>query len=136
MVPGGIEWYSAVVVAPEWAAGQRTDLLHPEKWPEWAAKYNPQMTFKGFRRARMRVMMDNSATDQTAALDSVGRHRRPVLVIWGRQDQTIPFRFSAFFMKSLPKATLLAVDSSGHLPHMEQSGIVQPAIIAFLKSVP
>lgn len=135
-VPGVLEWLTTVVVAPTWASGQSGDFLHGDKWPDWPAKYQPQMTYRGFRHARLRAMLDNVHTDQTATLDSVGRHPRPVLVVWGRQDPVVPFSSTVPLMKALPNATLLAVDSAGHLPHLEQAGIVQPAIIAFLKSVP
>lgn len=134
-VPGALEWYVAVFVAPTWASGQSADFLHPERWPDWRGKYEPQMAYKGFRHGRVRVRLDTYRDDQTAVLAEVGRHARPVLVIWGKQDRTVPFENSVPLMRAFPHATLLAVDSAGHLPHMEQAGIVQPAMIAFLKSV-
>ena len=63
------------------------------------------------------------------------RARRPVLVVWGKQDPNVPFELSDALMHQLPFARLLAVDDSGHLPQWEQPGVVQPAVIAFLREV-
>jgi pimeloyl-ACP methyl ester carboxylesterase len=61
--------------------------------------------------------------------------RRPVLVVWGRQDPNVPFEFSEPLMQQMPYARLLAVDDAGHLPQWEKPDIVQPAIVAFLREV-
>lgn len=122
--------------SPTMASGQLKDFLHPERWPDWPDRYRVQMSFKGFRRARVSEAIANADLDQAAELAEVGAHPRPVLVIWGRQDRTVPFSFSERMMKAMPRARLLAVDSGAHLPHMEQSGLVQPSIMEFLRRVP
>jgi pimeloyl-ACP methyl ester carboxylesterase len=116
------------------AAGQTTDFLHPEKFPDWADRYREQLSFKGFRRARLSDWRANTGVDQTAEIAEVGRHPRPVLVIWGRQDPTVSFKGSGPLLAAMPRAQLVAVDSSGHLPLWEQPAIVQPALLAFLRN--
>ena len=91
------------------------------------------MQYKGFRRARLSEIVSNADIDQTEQLKRVGQHRRPVLVIWGKQDNTVPFDESDFIMKSLPRARLVAVDSAGHLPQWEQPDVVHPELIQFLR---
>jgi pimeloyl-ACP methyl ester carboxylesterase len=63
----------------------------------------------------------------------VGEHPRPVLVIWGKEDKTVPFDESEFLMESLPHGRLVAVEGSGHLPQWEQPDIVHRELIRFLK---
>jgi pimeloyl-ACP methyl ester carboxylesterase len=66
-------------------------------------------------------------------LKRVGENPRPVLVVWGKQDTTVPFEESEAFMKSLPQARLVAVEGSGHLPQWEQPDVVHPELIKFLR---
>src|SRR3954469_6361841 len=116
-----------------WAESQLGDFLHPERFPDWPDRYRPQLRYKGFRRARLSDLRSNVDADQRDELQAVGRHARPVLVVWGKQDPNVPFELSASLMAVLPDARLLAVDQAGHLPHWEQPAIVQPAIVSFLR---
>jgi len=116
-----------------WADGQLGDFLHPERFPDWPERYRVQLRYRGFRRARLSDLRSSVNDDQRDELQAVGRHPRPVLVIWGKQDPNVPFELSASLMAVIPDARLIAVDEAGHLPHWEQPDIVQPAIVSFLR---
>lgn len=118
-----------------WADGQLDDFLHPERFPGWPDRYRVQMQYRGFRRARLSDLSANAGFDQREEVQRVGRARRPVLVVWGRQDPNVPFEFSESLMQQMPFARLLAVEDAGHLPHWEQPDVVQPAVIEFLRGV-
>jgi pimeloyl-ACP methyl ester carboxylesterase len=92
-----------------WAKGQLGDFLHPEKFPDWPARYRVQLQYKGFRRARFSDVISNADVDQTSELTRVGRDSRPVLVIWGKQDSNVPFENSETLMKLLQHGRLVAV---------------------------
>ncbi len=124
-----LQWQSR-----KWAEGQLTDFLHPEHFPDWADRYRPQMTYKGFRRGRLSDRAANAEFDARIPLAEIGKHSRPVLVLWGRQDRTVPFERSAALMTALPKAKLVAIDSAGHLPQWEQPLVMHDAIVAFLRA--
>lgn len=117
-----------------WAQGQLDDFLHPEKFPDWPSRYVTQMTFKGFRRGRRSDAEVNAAFDQRPQLREVGTSARPVLVVWGRQDRTVPFARSADVLAALPRAKFIAVDSAGHLPMWEQPVVTHAALLAFLRA--
>ena len=117
-----------------WAEGQFGDFLHPERFPDWAVRYRDQMQYKGFRRARLSELVSNSDVDQTDQLQRVGQHARPVLVIWGKQDNTVPFEESEWLLKSLPRGRLVAIDDSGHLPQWEQPELVHQELLKFLRT--
>jgi pimeloyl-ACP methyl ester carboxylesterase len=117
-----------------WASGQLSDFLHPERFPDWPDRYKVQMRYKGFRFGRYMDIVGNLDTDMVPVLEQVGKHPRPVLVLWGRQDRTVPFERSEMVMKAMPRAKLVAVDSAGHLPHWEQPAVTHAALISFLRA--
>jgi pimeloyl-ACP methyl ester carboxylesterase len=117
-----------------WAEGQFGDFLHPERFPDWAVRYRDQMQYKGFRRARLSEIVSNTDVDQTDQLQRVGQHARPVLVIWGKQDNTVPFEESEWLLKSLPRGRLVAIEDSGHLPQWEQPELVHRELLNFLRT--
>jgi pimeloyl-ACP methyl ester carboxylesterase len=126
---------TAIMSERWWADGQLNDFLHPERFPDWPERYRVQLQYRGFRRARLSDLAANATLDQRDEVQRVGREGRPVLVVWGKQDPNVPFEFSAPLMQAMPRARLLAVEESGHLPQWEQPDIVQPALIAFLREV-
>ena len=116
-----------------WASGQMDDFVHPERFPGWADRYRVQMRYKGFRFNRMLDAEANADLDMWPVLAEVGKYPRPVLVVWGKQDRTVPFEASTVVMRVLPAARLVAVDSAGHLPQWEQPGVTHGAILEFLR---
>lgn len=60
-----------------------------------------------------------------------GLSEKPIFLIWGKHDITIPFVENRI-VRDATKADFLAVDSAAHLPHLEWPDIVNPAIEAFL----
>ncbi len=117
------------------AAGQVDDFLRPERHPEWAGRYRVQQQFKGTREAWRRTRASIATwPDQRGELEALGLEDRPVLVIWGKQDPFNPPSESTALLAAMPRAVLLQVDSAGHLPHMEQPGIVVPAVARFLRA--
>jgi pimeloyl-ACP methyl ester carboxylesterase len=123
---------AAIIEQPYWAQSQMGDFLEPKRFPDWAARYRVQMQYKGFRRARFSELVTNADQTQGDEITKIAEHPRPVLVIWGKQDETVPFENSVWLMQQMPKARLIAVDEAGHLPHMEQPEVVNPEIVAFL----
>ncbi|MBV1905189.1 MAG: alpha/beta hydrolase [Pseudomonadales bacterium] len=120
-----------VFLAPGMAESQTTDFFKPERFPDWAQKYRNQMTYKGFKFAIRSTLKNYAHEDHWAAYKQVGALNKPVLLIWGRGDKTIPFSASPAVQDVL-KADLLAIDQAGHLPHYEQPEIVNPILLEFL----
>ncbi len=140
--PNPIPWYLKVDLVGDlvfqwqsrkWAQGQLDDFLHPEKFPDWPERYKPQMRYKGFRRGRLSDREANADLDARVHLAEVGKHPRPVLVVWGKQDRTVPIAMSDALLKALPRAKFVPVDSAGHLPQWEQPGVTHAALLSFLR---
>ena len=119
------------------ATGQLSDFLHPERHPDWVARYRVQQQFRGTRESLRRTRAAIAvAPHQAEQLRRLGAGPWPVLIVWGRQDRVAPFENSEALLASMPRATFVPVDSAAHLPHLERTGIVVPAVVRFLRSVP
>jgi pimeloyl-ACP methyl ester carboxylesterase len=138
--PGMLQWplvgeyLFRVAVLPGMAAGQSSDFAHPERFPEWADRYREQMRHFGFGRAILSTLRHVITRDPMPTYQAVGTQRRPVLLIWGEQDQTTPYTLNTQVRRALGEHRFLSVADAGHLPHLEHPEVVEPALIAFLAS--
>lgn len=125
------EFIMDVSLSPGMAEGQTTDFVEPGRFPDWADKYRVQMTYRGFKAAILSTLRNYFHEDHWAAYLQVGAFQKPVLLIWGKQDATIPFSMSKAVQEAL-NAQFLAVDNAGHLPHYERPEVVNPVLLEFL----
>ncbi len=125
------QWFYQVTQMPGKAESQLTDFLHPDRFPDWPVPYRAQMRYKGFGRSLLRTAFTLSHTDFDALFGAVAKTGVPVLLIWGRQDPTVPFKLSEVVRRDIPALEFAPIDSSGHLPHMEQASVVRERIAAF-----
>ena len=115
------------------AEGQLTDFLHPTRFPDWPVRYRPQLQYRGFRHARIADALDALNLDQQPELDRLAKQDRPVLIVWGKQDSTVPIGASKQLLAAFPKSQFVVVDSAAHLPHWEDPMSVHSALLAFLR---
>jgi pimeloyl-ACP methyl ester carboxylesterase len=126
------EWIWQTTQVPGMADGQLSDFLHPEHYPTWADQYRPQMRYKGFGHALLSTAVLLSRTNIDSLYSGVARAGIPVLLIWGKQDQTVPFPLSEIVRRNIPTLEFFPVDSAGHLPHIEHAQLVNARLAAFL----
>ena len=129
-------WVWQVMQAPNAAEGQASDFLHPERWPNWASLYTPQMQYRGFGRALLRSSVMSSNTDYAAHYAAVGKTGVPTLLIWGKQDSTVSITNADIVRRGIPAIEFVVIDSAGHLPHMEQAPLVNAKLLLFLAAHP
>lgn len=125
------EIYMGINAVPTMAEGQLTDFLYPENYPDWVDRYREQMYYKGFRRAIVSTIYHFRAEDHFSNFARLSEHDTLVMLIWGKQDRVLDFSGAAELQEIL-NLEFLAVDEAGHLPHIEQSELVNPAIVEFL----
>lgn len=133
-VVGGYLWQTMHV--PTMADNQTSDFLHPERFPDWADRYRPQMRYKGFGRALLSSAVTLSKTDFNSLYAGIARAGVPLMLIWGKQDSTVSVRLSNVVRRNNPGVAFFPVDSSGHLPHLEQAALVNARLLAFLAAHP
>jgi len=116
-----------------WADAQLGDFRRPERFPDWPDRYSEQIRYRGFRHAQWSTTVNNATLDQGPELKRVGQHPRPVLAIWGKEDESVPFEFSAALLQAMPNTRLVPIEAAGHLPQWEQPDMVHPVLISFLR---
>jgi pimeloyl-ACP methyl ester carboxylesterase len=129
-------WFWQVTVVPGLADGQMSDFLHPERYPTWADQYRPQMRYKGFGRALLSTLRNVDHTNLSDIYRPVGQLETPVLLVWGRQDQTVSFENSAALRQAMPQLEFAPIDSAGHVSHIEQAQQVNARLIGFFEEHP
>ncbi|MDF1513304.1 MAG: alpha/beta hydrolase [Anaerolineae bacterium] len=108
------------------------DFYSPELLEKIESRYRVQMQYSGFRRALLSTLRAGPLQSMAAAYRRVGQHPCPVLLIWGKQDRTVPFEISRQVRSALPHAEFHAIEGAGHIPHFEQPERINPLLIRFL----
>lgn len=118
------------ITANDRANSQMEDFIYPDLHPDWIKQYLVQMEYKGFRRAIVSTMYNYyvKGKDTYKALNGT---KKPVLLVWGKEDKSVPFTYSDSVINVL-HPQFLPVEEAAHLPHLERTEIVNPAIVTFL----
>jgi pimeloyl-ACP methyl ester carboxylesterase len=112
--------------------GLPNDFLHPQAYPEYYAHYQEQLPYRGFKRALLSTMRRMPLTGMAATYTRVGQQDRPVLLLWGREDATIPLATAEQVRAALPQAAFHVIDAAGHNAEYERPEAVNPLLIDFL----
>jgi pimeloyl-ACP methyl ester carboxylesterase len=112
-------------------AGLAKDFYVHDKLDEFKARYRVQMQYCGFKRALLSTFRHGPITTMADAYQEVGRQTCPVLLIWGRNDKTVPFPISEKVRAAIPRAEFHPIDDTGHIPHYEKPEIVNPLLTTF-----
>ena len=116
--------------------GQLTDLKYPERFPQWGDQYKVQMQYKGLRQALISTRLHYATPEQIrATYEQLDKLAKPVLLIWGMEDNTTPFSSSDELRKVL-HTDFMPIEDAAHLPQMEKAGEVNARILEFLKATP
>jgi pimeloyl-ACP methyl ester carboxylesterase len=114
-------------------AGLADDFYEPGRFSDYAEKYKVQMEYKGFRRAILSTMKSSLLTGMRGVYERVGEQEKPILLIWGEEDMTVPFRISEDVRMAIPNAEFHSIPKVRHIPHYEKPEAVNPLLIEFLK---
>jgi pimeloyl-ACP methyl ester carboxylesterase len=134
LYPQWIEELKMAINPQKMIAGQLTDLKYPAQFPTWGDQYSVQMAYKGLRYALVSTRHNYaSAAAITANYAAVDVLHKPVLLIWGKDDQTTPIAGAAALQKVL-QVDYFPVEDAAHLPHMEKASIVNEKLYSFLQN--
>ncbi len=131
---GDYVWQTMAV--PHMAEGQFGDLLHPDRFPDWANRYRVQMQFRGFGRALLSTRRSIAGTSMDSVYRAVGATGVPTLLLWGVADRTVPFEANVSVRRAIPRAEFHAIEGAAHLPILEQAPRTDSLILAFLAAHP
>jgi pimeloyl-ACP methyl ester carboxylesterase len=133
-LPGVGEFVMTTVAGPGMAKGQFDDFVHPERYPDWATRYEAQMQYEGFLRSMLETMRGDVFTRGAGSFTSLAQSHIPMLILWGKADHTVPFAKSDSVRRAFPRAEFHAIDSAAHLPHIEQAALVDSILVRFLRA--
>ena len=96
-------------------------------------RYVVQMKYKGFKRAILSTIRNNMLGSFRDVYEHVGKMEKPVLLLWGEHDHTVPFKHSNTLQEIIPAMEFRAIEHCGHIPHYEKPDEVNPILLEFLR---
>lgn len=111
---------------------QEKDFYSPDQFPDWEERYREQIQYRGFGRALLSTVRQLPALDPEEEYQKMSALEIPVLLIWGREDQTFSRSDMEGVIDVLPEADFQIIPDAGHLPHLERSELVNPLLLEFL----
>jgi pimeloyl-ACP methyl ester carboxylesterase len=94
-----------------------------------ATRYHDMMLAPGSRGALLTRMAQTVLTDPQPLLAQI---TAPTLLVWGEQDEMIPFANSNDYLKAIKGAQRVSFKGVGHLPHEEAPAQSVGAVREFL----
>jgi len=131
--PGFGELAFGLFGSGQMARSVKSDFYDPANIKAFVEQYMVQMKFKGFMRAILSTVRNGMLGDFSSTYRELGKGDTPTMLLWGREDKTVPFTHSQDILAAIPQAQLHAFDHCGHLPHYEKPGEVNPLLLEFLK---
>ena len=112
--------------------GIASDMFDPELVEHFQTQYKIQMQYKGFKYAILSTMRNRMLESFAETYARVGKLKKPTLLIWGKNDTTVPFKNSTEILKAIPHAEFHPIENCGHIPHYEKPEIVNKVLLEFL----
>lgn len=110
-----------------------SDFFDKKLVEQFQDRYLVQMQFKGFRRAILSTIRNNMLESFIDTYRRVGVLQKPVLLIWGRHDTTVPLRHSDDLCAAIPEIDFHIVEDSSHIPHYEKPAETNALLLDFLR---
>ncbi len=108
-------------------------MSNPEKAREYMQKMSQQMRYKGFKKALLAILRDNSLGDLRPAYERVGKSGKPGILFMGTEDHLASFAQHTQLQAVIPSLEFHAVEGAGHDAVFEAPEAVNPPLIEFLK---
>jgi pimeloyl-ACP methyl ester carboxylesterase len=91
-----------------------------------------QLQFKGYKRAILSTLRNKMLDGFPDVYEQLGKLQLPILLLWGRNDDTLPIDQSDQLLKLIPNAEFKVIENSGHIPHYHRPDFVNPILNQFL----
>jgi pimeloyl-ACP methyl ester carboxylesterase len=114
---------------------QSSDLYDQALLPGYVERLKSLERYKGTLYAWLSTIRHFPIQELEASYRALGDSRRPVLLVWGKEDRVLPFATTERVMAAIPHAELLALEHAGHASHYEKRAVVNEAILSFLRRI-
>lgn len=118
-----------------WAGALATTGVLPVHDPEWLAEPPDRAAYTPATDPAYRHVLEATLRefDFAGLRDSFTLVRRPTLLIWGRQDPTIPFAVGESIAAKLPCRRFVPLDATLHRPQLTDPDTVSTLLLDFLR---
>jgi pimeloyl-ACP methyl ester carboxylesterase len=134
LLPGISELALSIVGTGKMVEGLAGDFFEPSEVERFKDRYRTQMHYRGFKRAVISTLRNKSVGGSPEIYEQLGRLDMPVLLVWGREDRTLPIEQSASILRLVPRAQFEIIEGSGHIPNCERPEVFHPILLKFLES--
>jgi pimeloyl-ACP methyl ester carboxylesterase len=111
-----------------------SNLLDRKLVGQFQDRYIASMQFKGFKRGILSSIRNGILDSFLKTYEHVGKMDKPVLLFWGRDDPTVPFKHSRHLRAAMPNLEFHVIENCGHIPHYEKPEEVNPILLEFLRN--
>lgn len=108
-------------------------LLDRELVGHFQDRYIATIQYKGFKRGILSSIRNGMLDSFLKIYEQVGEMDKPVLLFWGRNDPTVPFKHSRGLRAAMPNLEFHVIENCGHIPHCEKPDEVNPILLDFLR---
>ena len=133
LLPGISEVLLSLFGTEQMVRNLAADFFDPSDIERVQDRYRAQMQFRGFKRAILSTLRNKVLSGSPETYERLGRLGTPVLLLWGRNDSTLPLWQSEPILKRVPRAEFRVIEEAGHIPHVEKPEIVNPLLLQFLE---
>ena len=109
-------------------------FVDPEKLLQFEEKFKVPLQYAGFQRAILSTLRHMHMNSLSETYHRLGKQQKPVMLLWGRKDQVLPFANSEKVREAIPHVVFHDIASAGHNLGYEFSDIVNPLLLEFLKN--
>jgi len=109
------------------------DFFDPALVEHFMSKYKVQLEYKGFKHAVLSTVRHGMLGSFINAYTTLGKMDKRVMLLWGRDDMTVPFEHSHALRAVLPNVEFHDFENCGHIPHYEKPDEVNPLLLEFLR---
>ncbi|HEX8993099.1 MAG TPA: alpha/beta fold hydrolase [Anaerolineales bacterium] len=134
LLPGISELVLSMVGTGQMVESLASDFFDPSEVQQFKDRYQTQMQYRGFKRAIISSLRNKAVSGSPQIYEQLGRLNTPVLLVWGRQDHTLPLEQSASILRLVPRAQFEIIEDSGHIPNCEKPDVFHPILLNFLDS--
>jgi len=110
-----------------------SNLLDRELVGQFQDRYIAPMQYKGFKRSILSSIRNGLLDSFLMTYERVGKMDKSVLLFWGRNDPTVPFKHSDVLRAAMPNLEFHVIENCGHIPHYEKPEEVNPILLEFLR---
>ncbi len=132
ILPGVAELILGLFGTERMVKALASDFFDPAHVQMFQDRYRTQMQYKGFKRAILSTVRNKTVDGFPEIYARLGKLSLPILLIWGRDDVTLPIEQSKSILALVPQAEFQVIEGCGHIPHYEKPARVNPLFQRFL----